>query len=79
MLHKSLHYSYIQTKYNYKEEIKNNTFIKYFEPLLNYINHPALIQEWKLNLDVASYEHKIDSNVYKPSAIKEIDCHDNNS
>ena len=77
--HKSLHYSYIQTGYNDKEEITNNTFVKYDEPLLNYINHPALIQEWKLNLYASAYEKKIDSGVYKPSDKKEIDCHDSDS
>ena len=40
----SLHSSYFQNKYNDKEEIINNTFITYVEPLLNDINHPALIQ-----------------------------------
>ena len=79
LFHKSLHYSYIQTGYNDKEEITNNTFIKYDEPLLNYINHPALIQEWKLNLYASAYEKKIDSGVYKPSSKKEIDRHDSDS
>ena len=44
LLHKNLHSSYIQTKYNDKEKIINNTFITYVEPLLYDINHPALIQ-----------------------------------
>ena len=38
-----------------------------------------MIQKWKLNLDAAEYENKIDSDVYKPSAKKEIDCHDSDS
>ena len=42
--HSSLHYSYIQTKYNDKEENINNIFSTYFEPLLNDINNPALLQ-----------------------------------
>ena len=57
-LHKSLHSSYIQTEYNDKDEIINNTFTTYVEPFLEDINHPALIQEWKLNVDSASYEQK---------------------
>ena len=44
LLHKSLHCSYIQTKYNDKEKIINRTLITYAESLLDYINHPALIQ-----------------------------------
>ena len=42
-------------------------FSEYVEPLLKDINHPALIQEWKLNLDAADYERNIDANMYKPS------------
>ena len=79
LLYKSLHYSYIQTKYNDKEEIMNNTFIVYVEPLLDDINNPALIQERKVNIDAALYENKIDANVYKPSSKKEIDHHDSDS
>ena len=51
-----LNSSYNQTLYNDKQEIINNTFIIYVEPLLDDINHPALVQEWKLNLDTVAYE-----------------------
>ena len=44
MLHKILDSSYIQTKYNDKEEIINNAFITFVEPLLDDINNPAFIQ-----------------------------------
>ena len=44
--------------------------------MLDDINHPELIQEWKLNLDATVYEKNIDANVNKNSAKKEIDCHD---
>ena len=33
--------------------------------MLNYINHPSLLQEWKLNLDAEEYERNIDANLYK--------------
>ena len=36
--------------------ITNNTLITYVKHLLEDINHPALSQEWKLNLDDAAYE-----------------------
>ena len=55
-LHKSLHSSYIQTEFNEKHEIINNTFITYVEPLLKDINYPALIQEQKINFDAEAYE-----------------------
>ena len=31
-------------------------FYQYYLPLLKYIDHPALIQEWKQNIDSAAYE-----------------------
>ena len=56
LLQYDLHSSYNQTKYIYEEEIIHNIFSKYVEPLLNYINHPELVQEWKLNIDAPVYE-----------------------
>ena len=44
LFHYSLHYSYIQTEYNDKEETINNIFSTYVEPLLNDINNPELLQ-----------------------------------
>ena len=69
-LQSSLNDSYIQTKYNGEEEIINNIFSAYVGPLLKDTNNPALIQEWKLNLDDAAYENQIDANLYKPSVKK---------
>ena len=44
-----------------------NIFSAYVVPLLKYINHPELLQEWNLNIDVAAYEKNIDANMSKPS------------
>ena len=66
LLHSYLHLSYIQIIYNGKEEIINNIFSAYVEPLLNHVNRPALVQEWKLNIDAAAYE-KVDAKVNRPS------------
>ena len=74
LLHKSLHYSYIKTEYNNKADIINNTFITYVEPLINDINYPALIKEWKIDWDVSAHGKKIYANVYKPSAKQSIYC-----
>ena len=65
-----IHYFYIKTKYNDKEEIINNIFSTSVEPFLNDIKHTALLQERKLNLDAAAYEKKIYANVFKPSVKK---------
>ena len=51
------HSSYNQTKYIGKELIIQNIFITYVEPLLNYINHPASVQEWKLDIDDPVYKN----------------------
>ena len=44
-----------------------NIFIAYVAPLLKDINNPALLQEWKLNLDAAEYEKHMYASLYKPS------------
>ena len=36
-------------------------FSAYSVPLSKYINHPALLQEWKLNIDDAAYEKNVDA------------------
>ena len=51
-------------------------FSKYFVSLLKDINHPYLLQEWKLNLVAAAYEKNIDANLSKISDKKEIFRHD---
>ena len=56
LLQYNLYSSYNKTKYIGEEEITHNTFSTYVEHFLNYINHPALVQEWKLNLDAPAYE-----------------------
>ena len=67
LLQSDLHSSYIQTKYNGKEESIHNIFNTYAEPLLNYINHLTLVQECKLNIDAPAYEKQIDANLNRPS------------
>ena len=44
-----------------------NIFSAYYVPLLKDINHPRLLQEWKLDIDATAYERNIDANMYKPS------------
>ena len=44
LLHESVNSSYNQTEFNDEEEIIKNTFITYVDSLLEYINHPALLQ-----------------------------------
>ena len=58
---------YIQTIYNGKEEIINNIFSPYVETLLDDINYPALLQEYRLNIDAKAYEKKSYAKVNRPS------------
>ena len=51
-----LHSYYIKTIYNGKEYSINIIFSKYVEPLLDDINHPALLQERKIIIDAAAHE-----------------------
>ena len=64
---KKFHSSYIQGEINGKKYMIINIFSAYSEPLLKDINHPAFLQEWKLNIDAAEYKNNIDPNLYKPS------------
>ena len=50
LLHENLYYFYIQTEFNDKKEIRNNTFMKYVEPFSEDINNFsfALIIETQL-------------------------------
>ena len=57
---------YIQTESNDKNKMIINIFSAHGVPLLKYINHQALLQEWKLNLDASDYQRNIDANMYKP-------------
>ena len=57
----------IQIEFNDKKKTIIKIFSAYFVPLLKDINHPAFLQEWKLNLDAAAYERNIDANMSKLS------------
>ena len=45
----------------------NSIFNTYGTPQIKEINHPAFLQEWKLNLDVAEYEKNMKANMYQYS------------
>ena len=47
-------------------------FNTYVTPQIKEINHPAFLQEWKLNIDAADYEKNMKANMYKPSEKKKI-------
>ena len=48
-------------------------FNTYVTPQIKEINHPAFLQEWKLNIDAAEYERNMAANMYNTSQKKIID------
>ena len=54
-----------------KEEIIN-IFSANVAPQIKEIYHPALLKEWRLNIDAAVYKSNIHFNLYKPSEKKKI-------
>ena len=44
-----------------------NIFSTYVTPQIKDIQHPELLQEWKLNLDAAEYEKNMKANMYESS------------
>ena len=51
-------------------------FNTYATAQIKEINHPASLQEWRLNIDAAEYENNIEANMYKPSFKKKINLID---
>ena len=58
LLNASSHYSYTQKEFNDKNDEIINILSAYVTPLIKKIYHPALLQEWRLNIDAAEYEQK---------------------
>ena len=42
-------------------------FIDYLVPIMYNLDHPALIEEWKLDLDAAPFENNINQDLKIPS------------
>ena len=53
---KDYHSSYSNGKLKTKKKAMNRLFSTYVTPQIKEIYHPAIIQEWKLNIDGAEYE-----------------------
>ena len=76
LVNASSHSSYTPNEFNVRNEEIINIFSASVEPLITEINHTALLQEWRLNIDAAEYERNIDANKYKPSEKKKCNRHD---
>ena len=62
----------------HKQEFYNTKeiFLGYLVPVMDDLDHPAFIEEWKKNLDVAAYEKNLYKDVKLPSIKKKIDRND---
>ena len=56
----------------------NTIFSTYVAPQIKEIKHPALLQEWKLNIDAVEYENNMKADMNKPSGEKmhRVDSYD---
>ena len=50
------HSSFSTDNYNDHKEALDRLFSTYITPQIKEIYHPAIIQEWKLNIDASEYE-----------------------
>ena len=62
--------------YNDIGDVFRFIFWEYIKPYIKEIDHLALIQEWKLNLDTAACKNKIDVKEILPPNRKENGRHD---
>ena len=56
---KDYHSFYSTENYNDHKEAMDRLFKTYITPQIKEIYHPAIIQEWKLNIDAAEYERNM--------------------
>ena len=56
------HTDFVPTYYNDKGDAFTYLFGKYIKPYTKEIDHPELIQEWRLNLDTASFQKILTKN-----------------
>ena len=68
--------TYKQDFYKNKEKEIYDLFLEYFFTVMEDLEHPALIEEWKQKLNAASNEKNLYKDVNLPSTKKKIDCSD---
>ena len=72
LVNSNYHSSYTNQEFNDKKEQMSAIFSRYAIPKIKEMNHPAFLQEWKLDLDATDYEKYMKDNMYKPSEKKNI-------
>ena len=71
-----MHLIYKQDFYKYIQKEIYELFIEYLVPIMDNIDHPALIEERKQNIDADSYENNIYQDVKLPPIKKSFDRND---
>ena len=69
------HTEFSSTYYNDKGDAFIYIFGQYIKPYMKEMDHPAFIQEWKLNLETAAYLKNLEKEIIT-SKKKEINRHD---
>ena len=71
-----MHLIYKQNYNKDNQEEIDDIFIEYFVPIVDYLDHPALIEEWKQIIDAADHENNLNQDVKIPSGNKQIDLNE---
>ena len=74
-IQKNMHLIYKQDLYKDKQKETDDLFIEYLVPIMEDIDHPALIGEWGKK-SMLLLMKKIDQDVKISSIKKKIDCND---
>ena len=61
-----MYITYKQDLYNNKEKEIDYLFPEYLSPVIDNIERPALIEEWKQNIDASAYEKYLYKDVRLP-------------
>ena len=61
-----MHLVYKQDYYKDKQKDIDYIFIEYLVPIVDYLDHPSLIEERKQNIDATAYEKNINQDVKMP-------------
>ena len=65
--------TYKQDFYKTTQKERDDFFLEYLVPVMEYLEHLAFIEEWIQNLDTAAYEKNINRDVRISSIKKQID------
>ena len=69
-IQKDMHFIYKQYFYKDKQKEIYELFIEYLVSIIHNLDHFSLIEEWKINIDAAAHEKKLNKDVKIPSINK---------